>query len=120
MLSGLKARQQVVGFAQMGDDEDTGLAIDATGFDDAPIAVASNADALDARHVVSIYITTLASQGAQAATNPGYNTGKLSGESTGGRGIFFLLFVYTDGEEKREAAYEEKSPKTIAVTTLQR
>ena len=24
MLSGLKARQQVVGFAQMGDDEDTG------------------------------------------------------------------------------------------------
>jgi len=35
-------------------------------------------------------------------------------------GIYFLLFVYTDEEEKREAAYEEKSPKTIAVTTLQR
>jgi hypothetical protein len=95
MLSGLKAREQVVGFAEVGDDEDTGLAIDATGFDDAPIAVASNADALNARHVVSIYITTLASQGARVATNLRYNAGKLSGESTSGRGnTLFIVCIY--------------------------
>jgi hypothetical protein len=55
-LSGLKAGEQVVGFAQMGKDDEPRLAVDANGFDDAPIAVASNADALDAGHIVSIYI----------------------------------------------------------------
>ncbi len=64
MLSCLKASKQVVGFSKMGDDEDTGLAIYATGFDDAPIAVTSNADTLDACHSVSIYILRMASQEA--------------------------------------------------------
>src|SRR3990172_7399662 len=60
MLSCLKASQKVVGFPKMGDDEDTRLAIHAPRFDDAPIAVTSNANALDACHSVSIYITGLA------------------------------------------------------------
>ncbi len=62
MLSCLKASEQVVGFPKMGDDEDTGLAIHATGFDDAPIAVTSNADTLDACHCVSIYTRRSESQ----------------------------------------------------------
>jgi hypothetical protein len=62
MLSCPKAKEKVVGFPKMGDDEDTGFAIHATGFDDAPIAVTANADTLDACHSVSIYILRTGSQ----------------------------------------------------------
>jgi hypothetical protein len=73
MLSCPKAKEKVVGFPKMGNDEDTGLAIHATGFDDAPIAVAANADTLDACHSISIYILRMTSQEVWVATHLHHN-----------------------------------------------
>jgi len=91
MLSCLKASEQVVGFAKMGDDEDTGLAIHATGFDDAPIAVTSNADTLDAGHIVSIYTPSMASQEARAVKHSDHSKREVLVGSTDSRvNILFL------------------------------
>ena len=108
MLSCLKASEQVVGFAKMGDDEDTGLAIHATGFDDAPIAVTSNANALDACHSVSIYILRMASQEARTAKHPRHNKREVSVESMDSRmNILFVVSIYETEGEKKSSLREE-------------
>jgi hypothetical protein len=119
-LSGLKAGEQVVGLAQMGEDDDAGLAVDANGLDDAPVAVASNAHALDASHIVSIYILKRLVNRCGIVKITAYFIGTRVGGLLENQEISFLLLVYTNRPQQRGAAYEGKSSKKIAVTTLQR
>jgi hypothetical protein len=88
----------------MGDDEDTRLAIHATGFDDAPIAVTANADPLDAGHVVSIYILRMASQEARLAKHPRHNKREASAGTMDSRvNILFIVSIYVAEGEKRSS-----------------
>ena len=108
MLSCPKASEHVVGFPKMGDDEHTGLAIHATGFDDAPIAVTANPDTLDAGHCVSIYILRMASQEARTAKHPRHNKREVSVESMDSRmNILFVVSIYETEGEKKSSLREE-------------
>jgi hypothetical protein len=49
-LSGLEPNEQIIGFAEVGDDRKTWLSTNPVGLDDAPVGVAANANSLQARH----------------------------------------------------------------------
>jgi hypothetical protein len=49
-VGGLKPNEQIIGLAEVGNHEETRLAIHTMGLDDAPVGVAANADSLEAGH----------------------------------------------------------------------
>jgi hypothetical protein len=53
-LGAAQSSYKVIGFAEVRDDRDARLAVDTTGFDDAPVAAAVKADTLQAGHQLVI------------------------------------------------------------------
>jgi hypothetical protein len=51
----LEASQEVIGFAEVGQDEGSGLAVDASGLHDLPIGMTVNRLGHQARHEFSVY-----------------------------------------------------------------
>ena len=49
-IGGLKAKEQIIGLAEVGKHEKPRLAIHTAGFDDAPVGIAANVDSLEAGH----------------------------------------------------------------------
>jgi hypothetical protein len=49
-ISGLEPKEQIIGFAEVGDDGKTWLSTNTVGLDDAPVGVTANVDTLEACH----------------------------------------------------------------------